>query len=60
MGNHVHLLLEHPDKELVLEGWTEEDVIGRLSVLRGEFSTRMLLEDVKTSRRIGAMAMRRV
>ena len=48
MGNHVHLLLEHPDKELALEGWTEEDVIGRLLVLRGEFSTRMLLEDVQT------------
>ena len=50
MGNHFHLLLELPDKELALEGWTEDDLIDRLSVLKDEFSTRMILGDVEMFR----------
>src|SRR5210317_1235461 len=53
MGNHFHLLLELPDKGRALEGWTEEDLINRLAVLKDEFSTRMLLEDVEMYRRNG-------
>jgi REP element-mobilizing transposase RayT len=53
MGNHFHLLLELPDKELALEGWTEEDLIDRLSVLKDEFSTRLVLGDVEMFRRNG-------
>jgi len=53
MGNHFHLLLELPDKELALEGWTEEDLIDRLSVLKDEYSTRMILGDVEMFRRNG-------
>ena len=34
MGNHFHLLLEIPDKELALEGWSEEDFIDRLAVFK--------------------------
>lgn len=43
MGNHFHLLLEVPDKEKALEGFSEEDLLGRLGVLKSEYSTRMLL-----------------
>ncbi len=50
MGNHFHLLLELPDKERALEGWTEDDLIDRLSVLKDEFSTRMILGDVEMFR----------
>ena len=27
MGNHLHLLLEVPDREKALAGWTEDDLI---------------------------------
>ncbi len=30
MGNHLHLLLEVPDREKALAGWTEDDFIDRL------------------------------
>jgi putative transposase len=53
MGNHFHLLLEIPNKRHALEGLTEEDLIGRLNCLKGEFSTRMLLGDVEMYRRNG-------
>ncbi len=33
MGNHFHLLLEVPDKEAALAGWTEEDFVKRLGML---------------------------
>jgi hypothetical protein len=39
MGNHLHLLLEVPDKEMALAGWTEDDFIGRLGVFKDEMST---------------------
>ena len=47
MGNHFHLLLEVPDKEKALAGWTEEDLIDRLSVFKDEMSTRLTLGDVE-------------
>jgi putative transposase len=47
MGNHFHLLLQVPDKEKALEGWTEEDFISRLSVLGDEAYTRQMLGNVK-------------
>ena len=53
MGNHFHLLLEVPDKEEALAGWTEDDLIARLEVFRDEYSTRMLLGDVEMYRRNG-------
>lgn len=31
MGNHLHLLLEVPDKESAFAGWSEDDLIGRLT-----------------------------
>ena len=53
MGNHLHLLLELPDRERALEGWAEEDLIARLGVFKDEMSTRMLLGDVEMFRRNG-------
>jgi REP element-mobilizing transposase RayT len=53
MGNHLHLLLEVPDKEKALEGWSENQLIDRLSVFRDEMSTRLLLGDVEMFRRNG-------
>ena len=53
MGNHLHLLLEVPDKGRALAGWTEDDLIGRLSVFRDEMSTRLTLGDVEMFRRNG-------
>ncbi len=53
MGNHFHLLLEVPDKERELRGWTEEQVVGRLGVLRSELSTRMLLANLAMYRENG-------
>ena len=32
MGNHFHLLLEVPDKEKALKGWTEEDFTRKFSL----------------------------
>ena len=53
MGNHLHLLLEVPDKEKALEGWGEEDFISRLEVFKDEMSTRLTLGDVEMFRRNG-------
>ena len=53
MGNHLHLLLELPDKERALQGWTEDDLIDRLSVFKDEMSTRLTLGDVEMFRRNG-------
>jgi len=53
MGNHFHLLLEVPDKETALEGWSEEDVLGRLTVLSDELSTKMLLSQLAIYKRSG-------
>ena len=53
MGNHLHLLLELPDKEKALAGWTEKDFINRLSVFKDEMSTRLTLGDVEMYRRNG-------
>ena len=53
MGNHLHLLLEVPDKEMALAGWTEDDFIGRLGVFKDEMSTRLVLGDVEMFRRNG-------
>jgi putative transposase len=50
MGNHLHLLLEVPDKEKALAGWTEDDLIKRLAVFKDEMSTRLVLGDVEMFR----------
>ena len=47
MGNHFHLLLKVPDKEASLRGWTEADYLGRLAVLRNEYSTRAQLNQAQ-------------
>jgi len=54
MGNHFHLLLEVPDKEAALKGWTEDDFIERLGVLKGEWTSRHTLAEVEQWRKIGA------
>ena len=46
MGNHFHLLLEVPDKESALEGWTDDDFLARLKVLKEEGHTHAVLQDV--------------
>jgi len=53
MGNHFHLLLEVPDKESSLAGWTEEDLLGRLELLRDDLATRMQLSDARMFRENG-------
>ena len=50
MGNHLHLLLEVPDKEKALAGWTEDDFIARLAIFKDEMSTRMTLADAEMFR----------
>ena len=47
MGNHFHLLLEVPDKEAALRGWTEDDLIARLRTLAPETHTRRTLSDIE-------------
>jgi hypothetical protein len=54
MGNHFHLLLEVPDKEMALQGWTEDDFIERLGVLKSEWTTKHTLDEVERWRKIGA------
>lgn len=56
MGNHFHLLLEVPDKEVALADFTEEDLIDRLAVFRDEHSTRLLLGEVAMFRSNGHAA----
>jgi hypothetical protein len=53
MGNHFHLLLEVPDKEAALVGWSEEDLVKRLGTLSPETHTRRVLSDVKMWRENG-------
>ncbi|MFT5413651.1 MAG: putative transposase [Verrucomicrobiales bacterium] len=53
MGNHLHLLMEVPDKEGALDGWTDDDVLAKLSVFSDEFSTRMLLGELEMFRKNG-------
>jgi len=50
MGNHFHLLLEVPEKEAELEGWTEQDFLDRLQLLGDETSTKLLLSQVEMFR----------
>ena len=52
-SENLHLLLEIPDKEQALEGWTEEDLIGRLLVFGDEYSTKLVLGDVAMFRQNG-------
>lgn len=56
MGNHIHLLVEVPDKEAELAGWTEEDLFDRLAVLKGEYSTKLLLNQAQMFRNNGHKA----
>ena len=53
MGNHFHLLLEVPNKEAALAGWSEEDFVKRLGTLSSETHTRRVLSDVKMWRENG-------
>ncbi len=53
MGNHFHLLLEVPDKESSLAGWSENDFLRRLELLNSESYTRKVLGDVAMWRRNG-------
>ena len=53
MGNHFHLLLEIPDRELALGGLSDEEVLSRLSVFSGEKSTKFLLAELEVCRRNG-------
>jgi hypothetical protein len=53
MGNHFHLLLEIPDKDAALQGWTPQDFFQRLSPLQGELSTRLLLAEIDFHRHHG-------
>ncbi|MCF6311417.1 MAG: transposase [Verrucomicrobiales bacterium] len=46
MGNHFHLLLEVPDKEAALQNWTQGDFIKRLHLLKEEWSSKLLLDEV--------------
>ena len=52
MGNHFHLLLEVPDRELALARLSDEDILSRLSVFSGEMSTKFLLEEIGNRRRL--------
>ncbi len=54
MGNHFHLLLRVPDKEAALEGWGEDELLGRLERLNSEAYTRRLLADVEMWRSNGS------
>ncbi len=56
MGNHFHLLLEVPDKEAALQGWSEDDFIERLGVLKSEWTSKHTLDEVGRWREIGAQA----
>ena len=47
MGNHFHLLLEVPDKEAALEGWSEEDFVRRLGSLGSEGYARAVRKQIE-------------
>jgi putative transposase len=53
MGNHFHLLLEVPDRETMLAGLSDEDILARLDVFRDEQATRMTLSDLRMWRENG-------
>jgi REP element-mobilizing transposase RayT len=53
MGNHFHLLLEIPDRETAMACLSDEDILGRLSCLSGELSTKLLLGEVADCRGAG-------
>ena len=53
MGNHFHLLLEVPDREVALAALDDEDVLRRLSVFADEQSTKFLLAELADCRRAG-------
>lgn len=54
MGNHFHLLLEVPDRGLATEGWSDEDYIKQLEVLKSEWSSKLVLDEVVRLRENGA------
>jgi len=56
MGNHFHLLLEVPDKEMALARLSDEEVLSRLAVFDGETSTKFVLAELETCRRAGNVA----
>ena len=47
MGNHFHLLLEVPDKERALKGWSEGDFVGRLGALGSEGYVRTVRRQIE-------------
>ncbi|MCF6311942.1 MAG: transposase [Verrucomicrobiales bacterium] len=54
MGNHFHLLLEVPDKEAALRNWSREDYLNRLKMLKGEWSTKLVMAEVERCQEMGA------
>ena len=56
MGNHFHLLLEVPDKEVALAALSDEDVLSRLAVFAGEKSTKFVLAELEACRNNGNVA----
>ena len=56
MGNHFHLLLEIPDREVALAALSDDEVLGRLAVLRDERSTKFLLGEIEVFRQNGNAA----
>ena len=47
MSNHFHLLIEVPNKEVALTGWSDEDYFTRLEMLNSEIYTRQVLGQVR-------------
>ncbi len=56
MGNHFHLLLEIPDREVALGRLSDEEVLARLGAFSGEQSTKFLLAELETCRKNGNVA----
>ncbi len=54
MGNHFHLLLEVPDKEMTLARWSREDYLKKLGVFKSEWTTKQALDEVERCREMGA------
>ena len=53
MSNHFHLLVEVPNKDKALEGWTDADFLKRLELIQSEKHTRLLLSQVEMWQRNG-------
>ena len=53
MGNHFHLLLEVPDREVALAALSDDEVLARLAVISGEKSTKFVLAELETCRQNG-------